>query len=207
LFILLLAGSLNIQSHWQSRTTLDHLLGEPVEIPSEPSLESPLSEMDRLNQEMDTLFHDFPMASEPLHLAQSFSLQTPSPDITESDKAYVIKVPLSQPEDAKNINVTLDPHFIRLQGQIPLKSPDGKTTLGSSSFLKAFPTADEINPSGVNRSIEGKLLVITVPKKPGGHAPKAVVPNQNRPLQPNTPPAGQPQPIQKKLQQSPQSFI
>ena len=50
----------------------------------------------------------------------------------------------------------------------------------SSSFMQSFTVTDELRPDAVKQTVqktgEQTRLIITIPKKPGGHAPRHVKP-------------------------------
>jgi len=87
-------------------------------------------------------------------------------DVKESAEAYVIKVPINNPDDARNVKVNVETHHIEVSGQTGHQENGASF---SSSFMQSFSTSQALLPEKMTQKTEKKgnrtELVITIPKK------------------------------------------
>lgn len=129
--------------------------------------------------------------------------------MNETEKAYELRLPIDNPDDARNVSVEVSPHRVQVSGKRIFRTPDGQQT-GSSTFMQMFTTSAEVLPDKVTRIIEntdkGKQLVVTIPKKVPGQKPSTV----ETPITPETQdaPEGELSPeVIKKLREMKPRFI
>jgi HSP20 family molecular chaperone IbpA len=100
----------------------------------------------------------------------NLGMESAMAQIKETEKAYIIEVPIKNPADEKNVSVQVEPNRIRVQGQV---SFGGGGMSGSTSFMNSFTTNEAVDPNGVTRKTKADKLVITVPKRhPAASFPK-----------------------------------
>lgn len=132
------------------------------------------------------------------------AFQIPEIEIQEKPASYDILIPLKNAKEEKQIQCNIEPKRIRVSGQIPILSPDGRIVLGTSSFMKAYTPAFEVDPKKIKRSYQNNLLIITVSKKMSGKQIK--IPQESQ-----TPTAstknGLPPDVQLKLRQQAKTAI
>ena len=207
-----------------AQAKLDRLLGKPGQqqfLPQAPLDQNDQDQADQAMRQMMAQEAQRDQAQMDMDLRQAQNLfgqfnLAPQPaggvSVQETDKAYELRVPVQNPEDAQNVSVQVDPHRIQISGKITYRSPDGHQT-GSSSFMQMFPTTSEVLPEKVTRAVQGKgadqTLLVTIPKKYPGKAPEPVQP-QDDSLQPA--PSGTPAPqvspdVIRQLRQSNPRFI
>lgn len=189
-----------------ARHQLDQLLGKnDPKLQQAPTAQEPSDPM--LRQMEQTLEHQHTLAQKLENLGSGIStaFQIPSIDFKETEKAYELRVPVSRPEDAENVQLQVEPFHIQVAGQFTTHPGGNSHFSASSSFMKSFPTTQELLPTQITRTLQGKTLLITIPKKTPGSAP----------ISPSTPkhsPNSLPQPkilprdIQRQLSH-PQSYI
>ncbi len=189
------------------RQSLSNILGEN-NFKSSPfqnlQVTDPFSEMEKMNHEMDSFFNNFSQQFDaPLVASNTMSttFQIPQVHLNETRQSYELSIPLSQPQEEKNIKIKVKPHWIDIEGQLPILSPDGKQTLGSSSFMKSFSPSQAVNPQSVQKTYKNHSLLITIMKqKPGtsSQSSQGVQPRSQKTL---------PSSIQQQLHNQSQSFI
>ena len=109
-----------------------------------------------------------------------------SVNVQESPTQYVLRIPLINPADAKNVKVDVSPNRIEISGKIGRQDQGASYT---SSFMQSFSTSQTVLPEKMTQKTEKTgdktELVITIPKKPGAQ------PNYNPPPTPEAPIAPQ----------------
>jgi len=107
-------------------------------------------------------------------------------NVQESPTEYVLRIPLVNPADAKNVKVDVSPHRIEVSGKVGRQEQGVSFT---SSFMQSFSTSQVVLPDKMTQKTvkvgDKTELVITIPKKPGGQ------PNLNPPPAPEAPLAPQ----------------
>lgn len=124
----------------------------PLTLHSDQTFQSVL---DELNQDFGLPF-DFPKIN---HM----QLQSPSIQIQETPDVYLVKIPVNNPSDAKNVQVQVAPHHIQISGQIANRNNDN--FYSSSSFMQSFSTTAELDANRVQKKMEGDILIVTISKK------------------------------------------
>lgn len=99
-------------------------------------------------------------------LANQFSANT-AVDVQETDKSYVVTVPIGKSSDSNGIQIQVLPHYISISGEVNLKSEAGYE---KSSFLKSFTTNAELDPNRIDKQATNDKLVITISKKEASHS-------------------------------------
>ncbi len=93
-------------------------------------------------------------------------------DVQELADKYVLRIPLTDPQDASSVKLNVSPHRIEVSGQTGSKE-NGATV--NSSFMQSFTTSQEVNPDRISRHTEkhgeNTELVVTIPKKTAGSGP------------------------------------
>jgi HSP20 family molecular chaperone IbpA len=202
-----LSSMRGVVSIHQSRQKLNNLLGENPFAPNPPQAQQTPSDTDP-NADMDDLSQGIQRELMPLqNFGHPFQATTiPQVSMTETTDAYQVKIPLSQPEDEKNVQVKVDPHNVRLSGQFTLRSPDHKSVIGSTSFMKSFSPAMEVNPNGVRRLLEKNDLLVIIPKRYPGKTPiNPIQPGGQSPSTPSQKPL--PPDVYDQLKNRPKTII
>ena len=215
LLALTLGSLLGLSNHSEesaARQKLDNLLGQADTLPfaenrpsehiplEAPNLQAPPENPNNTPNATEPLGSD-PLASEPPGF---LGLPIPNPlagnvpdsgvDVQEYAANYVLRIPLTDPVDARNVKVNVTPHHIEVSGKI------GRREQGvsfSSSFMQSFSTSQAVLPDKVTQAIQktgSKTdLVITVPKQhPGqGNSKLEPPPAPEAPGAPNAPQAPQ----------------
>jgi HSP20 family molecular chaperone IbpA len=219
-------GYKQLTSQNTARQTLDHMLGDAGATPfsMQPAPQGPQTSLppknqlspDQLDQQadqdFDSLFRQLSKQMDAPLLADGWqghtTFQIPQVQVHETEKAYELLIPLSNPADDKNIHIQVKPNHIDVSGEFTLTSPDGKQSLGTSSFMKSFTPSQIVIPEQMHKDINGKTLIVTIPKKTPGFIGQ---PNVLPPVQPNAQDAKRTKPlppdIQQELQNQSKSYI
>lgn len=146
----------------QIRQKLDSLLGQTESLPpislfsgQEPS-QIPEEQEAAEESVLDRWFRE-PFA----RLPQTLMEMGGGLKVNETQHAYVLSIPLTDPQEAAGVDVQVSPHRIQVSG----KRSIGKH--GSASFMQSFSTSSEVLPQAMTRQVQEQALVITIPKKQG----------------------------------------
>lgn len=141
----------------------DHAQRHREEESARPHAPAPQAAPSQEDDSEDPLTMPFSKAF-PSWLDQMTSMGQPSIQVAETNSAYEIRIPIQQPDDARDVQVNVSPHHIEISGQVRYGQQDAAFQ-GSSSFLKGFNTSSEVLPNKVQRQIKKNLLLVTIPKK------------------------------------------
>jgi hypothetical protein len=200
LFAFLLLGWRHGSEDLAARQKLDNLLGQADEQPLPPV--SPFIPDER----------PAPLASAPPPEPPGFlGLPIPNPmsmsgipdsgvEVQESPTGYVLRIPLTNPAEARNVKVNVSANHIEVSGKIGRQEQGVSFT---SSFVQSFSTSQPVLPNKVTQKTEKNgaktELVIRIPKQstgssniapqppPAPQAPAAPqAPQENMPDDPGT---------------------
>ncbi len=214
LLTLVLWSLLGLSNHTEetaARQKLDNLLGQADTLPFAENGPSERIPLDAPNENPnETPNTTDPLGSNPLASAPPGFLGLPIPnplagnvpdsgvDVQEYAANYVLRIPLTDPADARNVKVNVTPHHIEVSGKIGRRE---QSVSFSSSFVQSFSTSQTVLPDKVTQAIQKTgsktELVITVPKQHPGQGNSKLAP----PLAPEAPGApNAPQPPEELLQ-------
>jgi hypothetical protein len=96
----------------------------------------------------------------------SWGWMPPEVTIQETATQIEIRIPLEHPEEAKGIQIHIQPHSIGVERTLPIFGFDGKTRIGSSSFSRSMPIQGEccLANSKKQRFETKTMLLITFQK-------------------------------------------
>jgi len=127
----------------------------------------PFREMENLSQRFNRLFNIAPNLDEGEYISSATWM--PACDISETDKAYLIRAEL--PDVKKdNVRVNIENNVLTLQGE----RKDEKEVKNEryhrremtyGSFLRRFTLPDDINPDKVDATFKDGILTVTVPRE------------------------------------------
>ena len=136
---------------------------------SEVEVWNPFRETERMLREIDRLFENgtirFPDGE-----AMAVAAWTPSVDISEDDKEFVVKAEL--PEVKKDdVKVTVDDGALMIRGERKAeKEEKGKKfhriERSYGSFERSFTLPDETDPGKISSEFKDGVLTIHLPKNP-----------------------------------------
>lgn len=136
----------------------------------EPSTRwSPFRETERMLREMDRLFENG-VARFPGEEAMAIAEWTPSVDISEDDKEFVVKAEL--PEVKKeDVKVTVDDGALTIRGERKAeKEAKGKKfhriERSYGSFERSFTLPNETDAGKINSEFKDGVLTVHLPKNP-----------------------------------------
>ncbi len=92
----------------------------------------------------------------------------PDVQVEETREAYIVKIPIKQPEDARQVKVEASPHRIQVSGKKPLTAGNGQV-IGSTSFFRSYTPQVEIQPKSLKRTVQGHFLKVMLLKKTPSH--------------------------------------
>jgi HSP20 family protein len=126
----------------------------------------PAGEFERLTQQLSRLFDD-QWADVPSMLRDGF---TPLADLEETDNAYVLEAELPGVKK-KEINIDLDGRRLVISGERPEQKRAGWLRRQSRSwgrFHYEVVLPDNVDPDGVEATLDDGVLRVTVPKGSAG---------------------------------------
>ena len=148
---------------------------------SVPAGSGALRPLEKLRQEIDRLFDDFPFAlsrspfdsplfrAEPLWRTWSWGA-VPAVDIAEKDNAYEISAELPG-MDEKNIEVKYSDGMLTIKGEKEEATEEKKKDYHLSerrygSFQRSFSVPDGVDADKIEASFKKGVLTVTLPKSP-----------------------------------------
>lgn len=100
----------------------------------------------------------------------------PSVDITESEKAFMIRAELPEVEK-ENIDINIDKNILTISGERQLEKRDEKehrVERSYGSFSRSFSLPDNINDSEIKAESKNGMLYLTIPKAPARQDKKRI---------------------------------
>lgn len=175
LFSLLVIGLRHGSEDMAARQKLDNVLGQAEESSPETSpftpYEPPAPPAPSTTPSAPPGFPGFPLTNPTAGMPDS------GVDVQEYPTEYVLRIPLTNPADARNVKVNVTPHHIEVSGKIGRREQGVSFT---SSFVQSFSTSQTVLPNKVTQKTEKNGaktdLVITIPKAHGGPSNAAPLP-------------------------------
>jgi hypothetical protein len=168
----------SFQSHSpEARQKIDDLLGQDREVAPQAQKPPATDDFDPNNPSgerspeeniMPDRLPDMPAAGNLEHWFPSLSslFSQDAIAVEEQPDRYIIQVPLASPDDARQVQVEVQPHHIQVSGKTGSKKQSASY---SSSFLQSFQTSSEVLPSRVEQKVvahqQSSKLMVTVYKK------------------------------------------